>query len=107
MYREGYEYYCTPHAQHPQPPWKYAFSSLGLQMAFFPFEQVEIILPRPLLMVAGSEADSLYFSEEAIAKTNDPKELIIPGASHIDLCDKPEYLPQVASKLTDFFSKNL
>jgi fermentation-respiration switch protein FrsA (DUF1100 family) len=108
MYREGYEYYCTPRAQHPNAPGKYVFSSLGLQMAFFPFAQVETISPRPLLMIAGSEADSLYFSEEAIAKANDPKELfIIPGASHIDLYDKPEYVPRVASKLTDFFSKNL
>jgi fermentation-respiration switch protein FrsA (DUF1100 family) len=108
MYREGYEYYCTPRAQHPNAPGKYVFSSVGLQMGFFPFEQVETISPRPLLMIAGSEADSLYFSEEAIAKAKDPKELfIIPGASHIDLYDKPQYVPQVESKLTDFFSKNL
>jgi uncharacterized protein len=37
-----------------------------------------------------------------------PKELfIIPGASHIDLYDKAEYVPQVVGKLTDFYTKNL
>jgi fermentation-respiration switch protein FrsA (DUF1100 family) len=108
LYREGYDYYCTPRAQHPNAPGKYVFTSLGLQMAFFPFEQVETISPRPLLVIAGSEADTLYFSEEAVEKAKEPKELfIIPGATHIDLYDKPQYVPQVVTKLNDFYSKNL
>jgi fermentation-respiration switch protein FrsA (DUF1100 family) len=77
-------------------------------MAFFPFEQVETISPRPLLMIAGSEADTLHFSEEAVEKAKEPKELfIIPGATHIDLYDKAQYVPQVVAKLNDFYSKNL
>ena len=108
LYREGYDHYCTPRAQHPNAPGKYVFTSLGLQMAFFPFEQVETISPRPLLMIAGSGADTMYFSQEAIEKAKQPNELfIIPGATHIDLYDKPEYVPQVVAKLNDFYSKNL
>jgi len=108
LYREGYDYYCTPRAQHPNAPGRYVFTSLGLQMAFFPFEQVETISPRPLLMIAGSEADTRYFSEEAIAKAKEPKELfVIPGATHIDLYDRPQFVPQVVSKLTDFYAKHL
>jgi fermentation-respiration switch protein FrsA (DUF1100 family) len=108
LYREGYDYYCTPRARHPNAPGKYVFTSLGLQMAFFPFEQVETISPRPLLMIAGSQADTRYFSEEAIAKANDPKELfVIPGATHIDLYDKPQFVTPAVAKLADFFVKAL
>ena len=108
LYREGYDYYCTSRAQHPNAPGRYVFTSLGLQMAFFAFEQVETISPRPLLMIAGSEADTMYFSKEATDKAGEPKELvIIPGATHIDLYDRPQYVPQVVAKLTDFYGKYL
>jgi hypothetical protein len=77
-------------------------------MAFYPFEGIELISPRPLLLIAGSEADTLYMSQNAIEKAKDPRELhIIEGASHIDLYWKPEYVPKVAGKLTEFFTKHV
>jgi fermentation-respiration switch protein FrsA (DUF1100 family) len=33
--------------------------------------------------------------------------LVVPGASHIDMYDKPEYVPQAVRKLTAFFSEHL
>lgn len=95
-------------AKHPNSTGRYVFTSLGLQMAFFPFEQIDTISPRPMLLIAGSEADTLYFSQNAYDKAKEPRELyIIPGASHIDLCYKPEFVPAVVAKLTEFFGKNL
>jgi uncharacterized protein len=108
LYREGYEYYRTPRAQQPNSPNRYMFTSLGLQMAFFPFEQIQTISPHPLLMIAGSEADTLYFSKDAYEKAKEPKELfVIPGASHIDLYDKPRYVTPAVAKLKEFFGKAL
>jgi hypothetical protein len=108
LYRDGYEYYRTPRAQHPNSPNRYMFTSLGLQMAFFPFEQIETISPRPILVIAGSEADTLYFSKDAYEKAKEPKELfVIPGASHIDLYDKPQYVTPAVAKLKEFFGKAL
>lgn len=87
---------------------RFVFTTLGAQMAFFPFEQIETISPRPLLLIAGSKADTLYFSQNAYEKAKEPKELhLIPGATHIDLYYKPQNVPQVAEKLTQFFTKNL
>lgn len=59
-------------------------------------------------MIAGSKADTLYFSREAIEKANEPKELfVIDGATHIDMYDRPRFVPQAISKLTDFYAKHL
>ena len=107
MYQEGYKYYSEIDPN-PRFMGMFALSSLSQQMAFFPFEGIELISPRPLLLIAGSEADTLYMSQDAIEKAKEPKELhIIDGASHIDLYWKPEYVPQVAEKLTEFFTEHV
>jgi fermentation-respiration switch protein FrsA (DUF1100 family) len=108
LYREGYEYYMTPRAQHPNSPNRYMFSSLPLQMAFFPFDQVETISPRPILMVVGGKADTKFWSDEVYAKAREPKELfIVDGATHIDLYDKPQFVAPAVAKLKEFFDKYL
>jgi len=107
MYQEGYKYYSEIDPN-PRTMATFALSSLSRQMAFFPFDGIELISPRPLMLIAGSEADTLYMSQDAFAKAKEPKELLlIDGASHIDLYWNPEYVPQVADKLTRFFTKNL
>jgi fermentation-respiration switch protein FrsA (DUF1100 family) len=108
LYREGYDYYRTARAQHPNSPNRYAISSLPLQMAFFPFDQIETISPRPLLLIAGSKADTLFWSKEVMEKARQPKELfIVEGATHIDLYDRPQYVTPAVAKLKEFFDKAL
>jgi|GEM_PF-6495401 len=51
---------------------------------------------------------TLYFSQDAHEKAKEPKGLlIIPGASHIDLYDKPEFVRPIVKKLAEFYGKNL
>ncbi len=108
LYREGYDYYRTARAQHPNSPNRYVFSSLPLQMAFFPFEQLDTISPRPLLVIAGSKADTLFWSQEVYQKAKNPKELfVIDGATHIDLYDRPQFVTPAVSKLKEFFGRHL
>lgn len=58
------------------------------------------------LLIAGENAHSRYFSEDAYKAAAEPKELlIIPNAVHTDLYDKVNVIP--FDKLVDFFSKNL
>ncbi len=67
---------------------------------------VNEISPRPMLLIAGSEAHSRYFSEDAYAAAAEPKELlIIEGADHCDLYDQKDIIP--FDKLQAFFEKNL
>jgi uncharacterized protein len=108
LYRDGYDYYRTARAQHPNSPNRYVFSSLPLQMAFFPFDQLDTIAPRPLLVIAGSSADTLFWSQQVYQKAKDPKELyVVEGATHIDLYDRPKFVTPAVAKLKEFFSRHL
>jgi fermentation-respiration switch protein FrsA (DUF1100 family) len=107
LYRDGYLYY-TQIAPNERAMTEFVFTTYAEQMAFFPFADMQAISPRPLLLIAGSEADTLYFSQDAYERATEPKELmIIDGASHIDLYHKAEYVPTVASKLADFYHQHL
>jgi hypothetical protein len=106
-YREGHEYYRTARAQHPNSPNRYVFSSLPQQMAFFPFEQLDTISPRPLLVIAGSRADTLFWSRQAYEKAREPKELhVVEGATHIDMYDRPQFVTPAVAKLAEFFGRH-
>lgn len=108
LYREGTDYYRTPRAQHPNSPNKVLVQSVDRIAQYSSYDLIEMISPRPLLMIAGTKADTLYFSELAISKAKEPKELfLIDGASHIDLYDKPEYVGPATRKMADFFSEYL
>ena len=59
-------------------------------------------------MIAGSDADARYFSEEAIANAGEPKEpFIIDGGTHIRRYDLDEYVTPAVAKLAQFFRQNL
>jgi fermentation-respiration switch protein FrsA (DUF1100 family) len=104
--REFYEYYRMPRGQHPNATNAFTFTSTAAMMNFFPFTQIETISPRPLLFVVGETAHSRYFSEEAYKLAAEPKELyVVPGAGHVDLYDRLEYIP--FDKLNSFFTKYL
>lgn len=67
---------------------------------------IDEISPRPMLLVHGEKAHSLYFSETAFAAAAEPKELmIIEGANHVDLYDQMDKIP--FDKITSFFRQNL
>ncbi len=107
MYQQGYEYYRVTH-RHPNSQNKYIFTSLDKLMAFTALDHVEMISPRPLLLIAGSEAESFYYSQEAYDKAEEPKELFtVEGATHIDMYYKPEFYEQAVKKLNDFYQKSL
>lgn len=106
--REFFDYYRTPRGQHPNSTTSYSYTSLAPMMNFFPFVQIETISPRPLLFIIGERAVSAYFSEDAYNKAVEPKELfVIPGASHVDLYDRPEYMAVSLPKLDSFFKQYL
>ncbi len=108
LYREGFEYYGKTHA-HPNSTFRYTLSSLLDLMRFDATSNMDLI-NQPLLMIAGSKADSLYMTEKAfnLATGTKEKELFkIDGATHIETYWVPKYVEQAVSHLQSFYSKNL
>ena len=108
LYRQGYEYYWKTHA-HPNSTFKYTTSSLLDLMRWDATNQIELI-DKPLLMIAGSKADSLYMTEDAFAKatgTKDKELFKLDGATHIETYWKQPYVNQAVEKLTQFYGKSL
>jgi fermentation-respiration switch protein FrsA (DUF1100 family) len=106
LYREGYQYYYRTHA-HPNSTFKYTTSSLLDLMTFDAATNMDLI-NQPLLMMAGSKADTKYMTDEAFSKATNAKNkelFLIDGATHIQTYWKPEYVNKAVTKLVDFFGK--
>jgi fermentation-respiration switch protein FrsA (DUF1100 family) len=104
--REFYDFYRTARGNSPDTTTHPTLTSNVKFMNFYPFDDIETISPRPMLFIAGENAHSREFSEEAYRLAGQPKELvIIPGAGHVDLYDRVNLIP--FDKLTMFFQSSL
>ena len=104
--KEFYEYYRNPErGEHPRYMGT-RFTSQAALAAFYPFEQIDLISPRPVLFIVGEVAHSRYFSEDAYELAEEPKELyVVKGAGHVDLYDQTDKIP--FDKIEAFFKENL
>lgn len=104
-----FDYYKTPRGFHPRGINSATAWTATTPMSFFNFPMyanIEMISPRPILLIAGANAHSRYYSEDVIKVASEPKELlIVPNADHVDLYDQMDKIP--FDKLTAFFQKNL
>lgn len=108
LYREGYVYYYRTH-KHPNSTFLYTMSSLMDLMTWDATDQIELI-NQPLLMMAGSKADTKYMTDEAFPKAMNAKSkelFLIEGATHIQTYWKLEYVSQAVNKLVNFYQSNL
>ena len=108
FYRQGYEYYFRTHA-HPNSTFLYTTSSLMDLMSWDATDNIDLI-DQPLLMIAGSKAQTLYLTLDAFPKATNAKTkelFLIDGATHIETYWKPEYVSQAVNKLVEFYQTNL
>ncbi|MEZ2416323.1 alpha/beta hydrolase [Luteibacter sp. RCC_6_2] len=110
--REFFDFYRTPRGEFtpagssPELTTHPTLSSNVKFMNFYPFNDIETISPRPMLFIAGDQAHSREFSEEAYRLAGQPKELYwVKGAGHVDLYDRTDLIP--FAKLASFFKQNL
>ncbi|MUV03833.1 alpha/beta hydrolase [Flavobacterium rakeshii] len=109
---KGYfDYYKTDRGFHPRSinsnsSWTVTTPLSLMNMPILTY--INEISPRSTLLIAGENAHSLYFSQDAYKAAAEPKELmIIPDAVHTDLYDggSKDYIP--FDKLVTFFNDNL
>lgn len=107
--KEYFDYYRTPrgfqvNSVNSNGAWLITNPISFMNMPILSY--VKEISPKPMLMIAGENAHSRYFSEDIFKIANEPKELvIIPNAVHVDLYDKVDVIP--FDKLSSFFKTNL
>jgi uncharacterized protein len=106
---EYHDYYMTPRGYHERSvnsgnAWTITTPISFMNMPILAY--LKEISPRPMLLIAGENAHSRYFSEDIYKNASEPKELmIIPNAVHVDLYDKIDIIP--FDKLEIFFRKHL
>ncbi|CAH0198145.1 hypothetical protein SRABI126_01671 [Pedobacter sp. Bi126] len=107
--KEYFDYYRTSRGFHPNSvnsngAWLITNPLSFMNMPILTY--VKEISPRPMLLIAGENAHSRYFSEDIYKAAAEPKELmIIPNGVHVDLYDKLDMIP--FDRLESFFTQNL
>jgi fermentation-respiration switch protein FrsA (DUF1100 family) len=104
-----FNYYRTPRGFHPRSINSNTAWTATTPMSFFNFPlaaNIDMIAPRPIMLVAGANAHSRYYSDDVYKAASTPKELVIvPDADHVDLYDNMKKIP--FDKLEAFFKQNL
>lgn len=107
--RMYWDYYKTERGFHPRSlnsttGWTVTNPLSFMNMPMMTY--IQEIAPRPILLIAGENAHSRYFSEDAHKAAAEPKELvIIPGVDHVALYDRMDVIP--FDRLQSFFEQNL
>lgn len=104
-----FNYYRTPRGFHPRSINSATAWTATTPVSFFSFPMyanIDMISPRPIMLIAGENAHSLYYSQDVYKVASEPKELVlVPNADHVDLYDNMEKIP--FDKLETFFKMNL
>ena len=105
-----FDYYRTTRAYHPRSINSNTAWTATTPYSFFAFnlmDNINLIAPRPIMLVTGTKAHSRYYSEDVYkAIKSDKKELVaVEGADHVDLYDNLNLIP--FDKLEKFFKNNL
>jgi fermentation-respiration switch protein FrsA (DUF1100 family) len=104
-----FNYYRTPRGFHARSINSDSAWTATTPMSFFQFPMaanIDMIAPRPIMLVHGANAHSRYYSEDVYKAATGPKELVIvPDADHVDLYDNLKKIP--FDRLEAFFKQSL
>lgn len=103
---EWMRFYALKRGHHPNARGGFTTTSVLTMMNFPLLAHIDEISPRPILFLVGDRAHSKFFSENAYAAAQEPKELYtVTDAEHIDLYDRADRIP--FDKLAEFFRSGL
>lgn len=103
---EWFRFYAVKRGHHPNARGGFTSTSDLAFLNYRLLDYIDEISPRPILFIVGDRAHSKFFSENAYAAANEPKEIyVVEDAEHIDLYDRVDRIP--FDKLETFFKSNL
>ena len=106
--REARDYYLTPRAQHPRAANKMLYLSFPRVLTFDAFHLADVFLKQPVLLIAGSEAGSLWHTERLDKMIGGAtKKIIVPKGAHMDFYDNEAYVGPAVKDITEFMNTNL
>ena len=106
MAREFFSFYGLKRGHHPNARGGFTTTSNLAFMQFKSLDYIQEISPRPIMLIAGENAQTKPLSEIVYAAAAEPKELvIIPDANHVDLYDDVSKIP--FDRIEAFLKKNL
>jgi fermentation-respiration switch protein FrsA (DUF1100 family) len=104
-----FDYYRTDRGYHPRSINSTTAWTATTPASFFAFPlmaHLDQIAPRPVLLAAGEDAHSRYYSEDVHAASPKNTDLIIvPDADHVDLYDRQDRIP--FDRIESFFLRHL
>jgi fermentation-respiration switch protein FrsA (DUF1100 family) len=102
------EYYLTD--RNPDQNWQNRILawSFDKMMQYSALDIIHLLAPTPLLLIAGSQAETLAQSQAGYAMAIQPKELfLVDGGKHFDFYDQPEYVGRAVAKIDSFLRAHL
>ncbi len=106
---EYFDFYKTPRGFHPRSinsngAWTATTALSFMNMPLMSY--INEISPRPILLIAGENSHSRYFTEDAYKAAAEPKEMVIlDDMVHVDLYDQIDKIP--FDRIETFFAENL
>ncbi|KAJ5273614.1 hypothetical protein N7478_008739 [Penicillium angulare] len=106
--REASDYYLTPRAQHPRAANKMLYLSFPRVLTFDAFHLADVFLKQPVLLIAGSDAGSLWHTERLDKMIGGAtQKIIVPKGAHMDFYDNEAYVGPAVKDIADFMNTNL
>lgn len=105
FFKDAAAYYGSKRGHHERSGQKLPLMSYDFMVSYDSFNFQHLISPRPLLMVAGTNSQTLHYSKAAIEAAKEAKKLFtVEGKNHFDLYDEPK---DGVPKLVEFFEMYL
>ncbi|KAJ5991690.1 hypothetical protein N7451_007414 [Penicillium sp. IBT 35674x] len=106
--KEASDYYLTPRAQHPRAANKMLYLSFPRVLTFDAFHLADVFLKQPVLLIAGSDAGSLWHTNKLDKLIGGAtKKVIVPKGAHMDFYDNEAYVGPAVKNIAEFMQTYL
>ncbi|QNQ00710.1 Putative protein YcjY [Yarrowia lipolytica] len=87
------------------------YRSISQLATYDAFHQAKEFLTQPILMIAGEDAGTKFYSEELIetikSSNKNASNYFVKGSNHFDMYDKPKFVDEAVSKFIPFYQEFL